>query len=50
VLADGEYQPLGTPEDIAARNALRAMWTDWELLASVAPDTPEAAIPGIEPG
>lgn len=48
VREDGWYQLLGTPEEIAARAADAAKWVDWELLASVAPDTPETAIPGIE--
>jgi hypothetical protein len=43
-----EYQLLGTPAEMAARAAEAAKWTDWELLASVAPDAPEDAIPGIE--
>jgi hypothetical protein len=47
-LEKSEYQLLGTPEEIAARAAVQAMWADWELLASVAPDTPETAIPGTE--
>jgi hypothetical protein len=47
-LEGGEYQLLGTPEEIAARAAVQEMWADWELLASMAPDTPETAIPGIE--
>lgn len=48
VLEDGEYRDLGTPAERAARAAYEAMWADWVLLASVAPDTPETAIPGTE--
>jgi hypothetical protein len=47
-LEKGQYQLLGTPAEMAARAAEVAKWTDWELLASVAPANPEDAIPGIE--
>lgn len=47
-LEKGQYQLLGTPAEIAARAAEATKWADWELIASVAPDTPENAIPGTK--